>query len=234
VLSMPSERPVLPTGLDEAKRLAATANANVVAAQFNRSAAEDNVKVVRGQLLPTLSVNGTASRNNSSQGDRTTDDLSVTAQVSVPLYEAGSVWSQTRQAKQTVAQRAFDIDTARRQAVQQAGAAWEALVSAQASIVSNRDAVTAESAAVRGVEAQYRAGTRSIIDVLNETQNLLNNQINLVNAQHSQLAALFQVASAIGRLTAVDLRLPVDLYDADRNYGAVRDKWFGEDLPGER
>jgi TolC family type I secretion outer membrane protein len=233
-LVMPEERPVLPTAADAAKRLAATANPNVIAAQFNRSAAEDQVNVVRGQLLPALSVSGTASRSATSQGDRTTDDLSVTAQVTMPLYEAGSVWSQTRQAKQTVAQRAADVDTARRQAVQQAGAAWEALASARATIASNRDAVAAQAAAVRGVEAQYRAGTRSIIDVLNETQNLLTTRVNLVTAQHNEAVAVYQVASAVGRLTAIDLRLPVALYDADRNYAAVRDKWLGEDIPVER
>jgi TolC family type I secretion outer membrane protein len=233
-LVMPAERPVLPAALDHAKRLAASDNPNVVAAQFNRSAAEDQVKVVRGQLFPTLSVNGTASRSATSQGDRSTDDLSVTAQVSMPLYEAGSVWSQTRQAKQTVSQRASDIDTARRQSVQQAGAAWDAYVSARATILSNRDAVTAQAAALRGVEAQYRAGTRSIIDVLNETQNLLTTRVNLVTAQHNEAVAVYQVTTAIGRMTAVDLRLPVALYDADRNYGYVRDKWFGEDLPDSR
>jgi outer membrane protein TolC len=190
--------------------------------------------VVRGQLLPALSVNGIASRNATSQGDRTTDDLSVTAQITMPLYEAGLVYSQTREAKQTLAQRIHDRDTAERQAIQTAGAAWEALVSARATIVSNSDAVRAEEAALRGLQAQYRAGTRSIIDVLNETQILLTDRINLATSQYNEAVAIYQLASAIGRLTALDLALPVALYDVDRNYGYVRDKWFGEDIPAER
>jgi TolC family type I secretion outer membrane protein len=230
----PAAHPVLPTSTEETQRLAASANPSVLAAEFNRAAGEDAIRVVRGQLLPLLSVNGIASRNATSQGDRTTDDLSVTAQVTMPLYEAGLVYSQTREAKQTLARLTYDRDTAARQAVQAAGAAWEALVSARATIVSNGAAVRAEETALRGIQAQYRAGTRSIIDVLNETQNLLTNRINLATSQYNEAVAAYQVASAIGRLTALDLALPVALYDADRNYGYVRDKWIGEDIPPER
>jgi outer membrane protein len=35
------------------------------------------------------------------------------------------------------------------------------------------------------------------------------------------------VVSALGRLTAIDLGLPVQLYDANAYYGTVRDKWLG-------
>ena len=33
--------------------------------------------------------------------------------------------------------------------------------------------------------------------------------------------------SALGRLTAKDLGLAVDLYDPREHYNEVRDKWFG-------
>ena len=39
--------------------------------------------------------------------------------------------------------------------------------------------------------------------------------------------AEFNLAQQVGRLTAVDLQLPVDLYDVERYYKAVRGKWFG-------
>jgi TolC family type I secretion outer membrane protein len=231
-LTPPTTFPALPAKLADVRELAATANPNVVAAQFTRAAAMDAVRVVRGQLLPQVSLNGSASRNVVSQSaDRTTDDLAVTAQVTVPLYEGGIVYSQSREAQQTVAQRTHDLDTARRQSVQTAGVAWDALLSARAAIVSNRDAVRAEEAALRGILAQYRAGTRSIIDALNEQQVLLTNRTNLVTAQYNQSIAIFQVASAVGRFNAVDLGLPVELHDPNRNYEAVRDKWGGFGTP---
>ena len=50
---------------------------------------------------------------------------------------------------------------------------------------------------------------------------------NLVRSQRDETVAGFELKSAIGQLTARNLELPVKLYDFERNYRAVRDKWFG-------
>ena len=39
--------------------------------------------------------------------------------------------------------------------------------------------------------------------------------------------AEFNLAAAIGRLIAPELNLPVQLYDMERHYKAVKDKWYG-------
>ena len=48
--------------------------------------------------------------------------------------------------------------------------------------------------------------------------------------------ASYQLLVTIGRLTARDLALPVEIYDYDAHYRAVRGKWFGTEpvgrLPG--
>jgi outer membrane protein len=49
----------------------------------------------------------------------------------------------------------------------------------------------------------------------------------LVTAQHDAAVAEYNVAAATGRLIAPELRLPVQLYDMERHYRAVKDKWFG-------
>jgi hypothetical protein len=46
-------------------------------------------------------------------------------------------------------------------------------------------------------------------------------------AQVRQAIAEFNLAAAIGRFIAPELRLPVRLYDMDRHYKAVKDKWIG-------
>ena len=44
---------------------------------------------------------------------------------------------------------------------------------------------------------------------------------------HNEAVAEFSVASDIGRLTALDLKLPVKAYDFDKHYRDVRGKWIG-------
>jgi hypothetical protein len=47
---------------------------------------------------------------------------------------------------------------------------------------------------------------------------LFTTQAQLVTAEHDTAIAEFNVAAAIGRLTAPELRLPIRLYDMDRHY----------------
>jgi hypothetical protein len=49
----------------------------------------------------------------------------------------------------------------------------------------------------------------------------------LTQAQHDAGLAEFNVAAAIGRLVAPELKLPVQLYDMDKHYFSVKDKLFG-------
>src|SRR4029077_10566813 len=62
-LIMPRERPVLPATREEALSLAANDNPNVISASFTELAARDNVDLVRGQLLPQVSIVGDLNRN---------------------------------------------------------------------------------------------------------------------------------------------------------------------------
>jgi outer membrane protein/adhesin transport system outer membrane protein len=69
--------------------------------------------------------------------------------------------------------------------------------------------------------------------VLNAEQELLNSRVSLVQAQRDEVLAAFQLLSAVGRLRASELGLPVEIYDPAANLGAVRGRWRGNDIPGE-
>ncbi|MBV9967622.1 MAG: TolC family outer membrane protein [Alphaproteobacteria bacterium] len=229
-LVQPRERPVLPATREEALALAANNNPNVISANFTELAARENIDVIRGQLLPQISLVGDLSRSFAPSVTLSTsrqDTASVVAQLTVPLYEAGLVYSQTRQAEQTVGQRRSQVDDARRLAVQQAAQAWETLQSARAAITSFGAAVRAAQVALEGVQQEALVGSRTVLDVLISEQQLFNTQSQLVNAQHDAAVAEFNLAAATGRLIAPELRLPVQLYDMERHYKAVKDKWFG-------
>ena len=229
-LVQPRERPVLPASRDEALGLAMHNNPNVISANFTELAARENIDVVRGQLLPTISLVGDLNRSFAPSVSLRTarqDTASVIAQLTVPLYEGGLIWSQTRQAEQTVGQRRSQVDDARRLAVQQATQAWETLQSARAAIASFGAAVRAAQIALEGVQQEALVGSRTVLDVLISEQQLFTTQSQLIGAQHDAALVEFNLAAATGRLIAPELRLPVQLYDMERHYRAVKDKLFG-------
>lgn len=229
-LVQPRERPALPATLEEALNLAAHANPNVISANFTELAARDNIDVVRGQLLPQISVIGSLTRNFAPSitlsGSRQ-DSASAVLQLTMPLYEGGAVYSQTRQAEQTVGQRRSQVDDARRAAVQTATQSWQTLVAARAAITSFTAAVRAAQIALEGTQQEALVGSRTVLDVLIANQQLFTTQSQLVTAQHDAAVAEYNVAAATGRLVAPELKLPVQLYDMDKHYKAVKDKLLG-------
>src|SRR5271165_3075621 len=120
-LMLPRDRPTLPATAEEAARLAANNNFTVISANFAELAARDSVDFVRGQLLPQISLVGTLNRSfapSVSLNGSLEQSASIVAQMTMPLYEGGAIYSQTRQAQQTVGQRRSQVDDARRAAVQ--------------------------------------------------------------------------------------------------------------------
>ncbi|MEJ0070153.1 MAG: TolC family protein [Pseudomonadota bacterium] len=93
-------RPPRPTGLpttsENAAAEAAVRNPTVVASQFDEGTARSQIDVARGGLLPTLSLSGTAGYTRDTAGSTLppTGTATLLAQLSVPLYESGSVYSQ--------------------------------------------------------------------------------------------------------------------------------------------
>ncbi|MGB8842785.1 MAG: TolC family outer membrane protein [Aliidongia sp.] len=227
-LAPPNGVPELPTSRDEATGLALNANPDVVSAQFAQQAAEDNVRLVRGQLLPTWTVNAGIQRLKETGGaGQTLDEMSLTTQLTVPLYDGGAFFSQSRQAQQTVDQRRSQVDTARLTASQLAAQAWEQLVSDRGQIVSQRAQIKANEIALDGVQQEASVGSRTVLDILNAEQTLFQSRVNLVASQHDEVVAEFSLADALGRLTARQLNLPVAYYDPEEHFDAVRDKWVG-------
>ncbi|MGH7030152.1 MAG: TolC family outer membrane protein, partial [Stellaceae bacterium] len=229
-LLLPRARPTLPATREEAQTLAANDNFSVISANFAELAARDNIDVVRGQLLPQISLVGTLSRlvapSITLSGSRE-EEAAVMAQMTMPLYQGGAIYSQTRQAQQTVGQRLSQVDDARRAAVQTATDAWETLKAARASIASFSAAVRAAQIALVGIQQEALVGTATTLDVLVQNQQLLTTQEQLIVAEHDAALAEFNLAAAIGRLVAPELHLPVKLYDMDAHYKEVKDKWIG-------
>ena len=229
-LMLPRDRPTLPATGEEAASLAGNNNFNVISANFAELAARDTVDFVRGQLQPQISLVGTVNRSfapSVTLKGNLEQSAAIAAQMTIPLYEGGAIYSQTRQAQQTVGQRRSQVDDARRAAVQLATSSWSTLQAARASISSFASAVRAAQIALEGTQQEALVGTRTVLDVLIQNQTLLTTQSQLVTAEHDAALAEFNVAAATGRLIAPELKLPVKLYDMERHYKEVKDKWIG-------
>jgi outer membrane protein len=218
----------VPSSLEAAYALAQKVNPNILAAANVQDAAHHSVSVVKGELLPELSLRGTASAtDNWSTKGGVQENYSIQTTLDIPIYEGGRVYSAVRQAKQVESQRRIEVIEAVRQVREGVANAWNALESAESSIAAARTQVSAAQLAFSGVREEYLVGSRTTIDVLNAQQELQTARIALVVAQRDSVVASYQLLGAIGKLTARSLRLPTPVYDAKRNFNKVKDKWIG-------
>lgn len=214
----------MPTATDMAEHN----NPNVITALFNNAAAKDNFDLQYGKLMPSVSLQGSLSRNENTQTKGlTTNTAQIVAAVTIPIYQGGSEYAAIRQARQQQEQTRKLISDARRTAVQQVTSAWQTYVAAKATIQSTNEQIRSNEIALEGVQREAIVGSRTTLDVLNAEQTLLNSRVTLVQNLASLITASYQVASAVGRLTARDLALNVPLYDDTAYYKAVKNKLIG-------
>lgn len=213
---------------EEARRIATANNPAVVAALFDEAAGRDFIDVQMAALLPQANLQAQAFRNdNSSTPNTRITGQQLTATLTVPLYQGGAEFSAVRQARQDAQRLRQVIDEQRRLASQQASEAWESLLATRATVASVRAQISAAEIALDGVRREAVVGNRTTLDVLNAEQELLNGRVALVRVLANQVTASHGLAAAVGRLTARDLRLPVDLHDMEAYYNAVRNRWAG-------
>ncbi|MFA6279298.1 MAG: TolC family outer membrane protein [Bdellovibrionales bacterium] len=218
-----------PHSADEAATMAVKNNPSVLAALHGQDAAEAGVTAAEGSLLPEIALVGDVSRGweQSIMQSHRQDDATIMARLTIPLYRSGADYAKTRAARQTVTQTRLELEGARHKARELAVRAWQNLLTARAAITAHKSEGEATALALRGVQEERKAGTRTTLDVLNAEQEMLNAKVNLVKAEHDEALAILQIKAAVGALTAEALALRVEVYQPSTHYDEVRGKWIG-------
>ncbi len=229
---VPAEIPtIIPASRSAAIDAALANNPATISAEFRERSARDSIELVRGELLPTVTLDGSVSTSDDSVGnDVEQQRAQLLANLRVPLYQSGSVYSRVREAKQVASQRLLELVSARREAERAATDAWESLAASRGRVTSFEAEVRAQEIALEGVRQEQRVGSRTVLDVLDAEQELLDARVSLVRAQRDTIADAANLLTTVGKMTAEDLRLQVDIYDFNRHLNRVRNKLIGTDI----
>jgi len=229
-LAPPPPLPPLPATPDEAVRIALANNPDLIAVTRQADAAGFDVRTARASRLPTVSGVASGDYANTLAGDvigpRTGTATSVGVSGRIPLYQGGLPAARIRQAQALEGQTLEQRIAIERAVVATTRSAFATYQAAQNAIASNQVAVSANELALEGARAENGVGTRTILDVLNAEQELLNAQVQLVSARRDAYVAGFQLLNAMGQAEADDLGLDGGpLYDPLGNYRAVSGNW---------
>ena len=223
-----------PRSRDDATGLAYQQHPAVLAAGFDVDVASTSIRVAESSLMPTITLQGSASKSRDSDqtlGTFGTDQASITGLLTQPIYDGGLAASQTRQAKEVAAQSRLVLDQVRNQARTAAVGAWVANEGAKIAVTASESEVRAASVALQGVQKEAAGGQRTTVDVLNSQQDLILAKARLIGAQRDRIIASYTLLSAIGRLDVKTLSLDTPDYLPEVHYHQVRDAWHGLRTP---
>jgi outer membrane protein len=224
-----------PNTLSAAVAVGAAENPSVTAALYGVDVAQLQVKIAEGALWPTLALQGSVQQQNFPTILQPNLFLGTAMlSLSVPIYQGGAEYSAIRLDKETVGQQRLNVDQVRDQTQANVVQAWGQLQAAKAQVEAAVRQNNASERALEGVRNEALAGQRTTLDVLNAEQALVSARVSLIVAQHDRVVASYSLVSAVGRLSAKELRLPVSIYDPMVHYQQVRDAWFGLRTPDGR
>ena len=220
----------LPSDFRAAYMYAKEHNYSIQQAKHNLDSKTYNVSAQTGGLFPVVSLEGGVSKVDANPagtyGEHTTDDVEWGLNVNVPLYNGGETRAKIRQSKYQKWQAQEQVMEAERQLRSDLKSAWEYMSTNKARISSIKDQVKANEIALDGVQKEEALGNRTILDVLNAYQELLNSNVEEVKARRDYYVSSMQMLMAMGKLTAKDLNLKVNIYDAKKYYKDTRGKWL--------
>jgi outer membrane protein len=224
----PGPSRVVPRNIAEAMQIGEGENPQILGAIFRERAQDHLIKQTQGELLPSVDLQATYSHNEDSSGAADHQDVTtVTGVVTVPIYQAGEVDARIRQNVETRSQLRHLINESREAVRANVTSTWGAFVAARAQIVSDQAQVEANNVALAGVREEEKVGQRTVLDVLDAEQELLNAQVALATSRRDLVVASYQVLAAIGRLSAGNIGLGVEQYDPSRHYDEVKNKVIG-------
>ncbi len=219
----PPRLPKITNDINSAKGLAVRSHPLMRNAQHQVAAAELLVKSSEAALNPRVTLNGQLGVTESFRDESDSRVGSVGINLSQTIYQGGSLSATLRKAMaQRDAQRA-NLHIVRHDLEQDVGDAYASLRSAQAQLEASERQIRAARIAFRGVREEAKLGARTTLDVLDAEQSLLDAETNRVSARALLYIAAYAVLSSTGRLTAQDLKLPVQIYDLESYYNIAKD-----------
>lgn len=197
---------LVPARVEEAVELSLSRNPTIHAARFGIDVAVLQTRIIRSELLPNVALTGSVIRRYdiSRPGDERIAGA-VGGLVSIPLYDGGDVAARARQSQFVSTQRRLEADAVRDEVRALAERSWTQYQGARQRIAATLVQTRAASTALSGLQKEWLFGERTLKEVLDAQQEVVNARINLVLAQRDLVVSSFTVAQATGRLNLDEL-----------------------------
>ena len=201
-------------GLDRWLASAFENNPSLRAADYSVRAAEHSVATARSGHLPRLPL-GAGYDNGAAWGDlgtgggtgtSTGEGHSVGLTLTVPIFAGGATQSRVRQALSQRDISEQQLEMARRALDRNTRNAYQTVVAGVSEIEARRQALVSARSAYEASQVGLEVGTRTVVDVLINQQNLFNAEREYALARYNYLQNRLLLAQAAGTLDIGDVQ----------------------------
>jgi outer membrane protein len=187
-------------------------NYGLLAARYKLESSRENMKSLTAGNWPVLALQGNASGVKNNIAD-TTNPVNPDAQSSAniglaltfPVFDGGLVQSKTRQAQYDFQSSSEDLEQSLRNVVVNSRIAFNIIISGISKVVADKQTVVSTKNALESTEAQFQAGTRTMVDVVDAQQRLFQAQLDLATDQYVLINGILRLKYLAGTLTVTDL-----------------------------
>lgn len=200
--------PVLKTAPSLAAALsAADSHPALLAARADVQGARDDTAGARAALRPRVDLVGAVSRDEDTRfTTETTSYWSAVLQVSMPLYAGGANRAAVRRARAGEDEAAARLIAVHRDLERRVRGAWADLSAAKDELSAARQQRQAAAIALRGMKSEVDAGARTVVDLLDAQQDLLNADLAVLDARYARTVDAIRLQAATGQLGLSALR----------------------------
>lgn len=194
---------------------ASNENLQILAGRIQKDIAKEQISLADSGHLPTISLTtgyeytkNFDEPNNPVTGYTQDDDenlFNVGVSIDLPVYSGGRVTSEGKQAQYQYVAASQDLESTYRDVEKNIRAINNNIRSAIGSIKAYEQSLVSAKSALEATEQGFMVGTRTMVDVLDSTQNVYQAQKNLSDARYQYILSRVQLKQATGSLSEQDI-----------------------------
>ena len=198
---------MLPKTFSDFRSLVEENNLSIQMAKTNLDIKSSNVGVAKSAHYPQ--VNLTASKTELDEFSSLIDEITneeLQATVSWSIFNKGKTLSSIRQAQKLKNKHMILLQKTQQDTMSLASNIWDKYSISKETLEAANLSYDASQIAFEGTKIEQEVGERTILDVLNSRQALLNAEINFFNEQKNQEVIKAQIFYLAGILTLEQIR----------------------------
>lgn len=194
----------LPHTIEDMLDLAARQNPELLIIQYEQRASEHNADATFRELLPQVSAFASMNRQYDPQpgiiDESNTETIGLRARIS--FYEGGATRSRIREARHIAKRQHYQIQETRRRIRQEVISNWRSYKAAKDQTENRKQEIEASEKALKGVREEARIGQRTVLDILDADEEVINAKADLARARRDEKISRYALANSLGLLNA--------------------------------